>query len=74
MKIKRITNQNRRDVHAEYECEGCGHVSNSWGYDDKYFHESVIPGLYCPECGESGEGLGVEYVPLKPKYPENHQI
>lgn len=69
MKIKRITSQNRRDFHADYECEGCGHIHERGGYDDDNFHRNVIPTMKCPECDKSSNDLGVTNEPLQPKYP-----
>ena len=69
MKIKRIVSQNRRDFHADYECEGCGHLHESRGYDDDNFHRNVIPNMKCPMCDKSSEDLGIEVKPLETKYP-----
>ena len=44
MRIKTITSQHRRDFRAILECEHCGHDQQlTSGYDDKYYHENVIP-------------------------------
>ena len=75
MKIKKITYQHRRDFKAIYECEGCGAItSEEWGYDDRNFHDNVIPAKICKKCGESRNSLGTqgEYTPTK--YPEGYQI
>jgi predicted RNA-binding Zn-ribbon protein involved in translation (DUF1610 family) len=74
MKIKEIVWQHRRDFEAIYECQGCGHTEKGSGYDDRNFHDNVIPGFKCPECGESTNTLGVDYRPLTTKYPEGMQI
>lgn len=71
MKIKRITSQHRRDFHAVYECEHCGHEEEGSGYDDRYFHHSVIPNMKCPDCGKTA---GDDYRPLTTKYPEGMQV
>ena len=47
MKIKEIKSQNRRDFHAIYLCEYCGHEVEKSGYDDAYFHNTVIPEMIC---------------------------
>lgn len=52
MKIKRIVRQHRRDFTAIYECQHCSHTQEGQGYDDSYFHESVIPKMPCQECGK----------------------
>ena len=74
MKIAKITHQNRRDFKADFECEGCGYIENKWGYDDANFHQNVIPEMKCPNCGKSGQDLGVDYRPLTAKYPEGMQV
>ena len=67
MKIKKILYQHLRDFTAIYECEHCGELRQSSGYDDKNFHENVIPKMICEHCKESGhEG----YVPMETKYEE----
>jgi transcription elongation factor Elf1 len=53
MKIKAITWQHRRDFTAIYECQFCGHIKSGSGYDDSYFHNSVIPDMKCEKCGKS---------------------
>lgn len=53
MRIKTITNSNRRDFTAIYECESCGATKKSYGYDDANFHENVIPAMRCDNCGEA---------------------
>ena len=67
MKIKKIKQQTRRDFTAVYECEHCGHETSGYGYDDAYFHNSVIPKMECKSCGKTA---GDNYRPLAPKYPE----
>ena len=74
MRIKKFTYQNRRDFKAIYECEKCGATCEEWGYDDRNFHDNVIPRLVCKECGESAESLGSDYKPLATRYPEGLQI
>lgn len=67
MKIKKILSQHRRDFTAIYECEHCDHESEGSGYDDSYFHSTVIPGMKCGECGKTA---GDDYRPLTTKYAE----
>lgn len=74
MKIEKILSQHRRDFHAIYVCEGCGHKEESSGYDDANFHNNVIPNFKCKKCGESSNTLGIDYRPLATKYPEGYQI
>ncbi|MCK4500735.1 hypothetical protein KAU11_09555 [Candidatus Babeliales bacterium] len=71
MKIQKITSQNRRDFHAIYECEHCGHTKEMSGYDDANFHQNVIPNMTCGECGKKA---GDDYRPLTTKYPAGHVI
>lgn len=71
MHIRRILYQHRRDFRAEYECEHCGLVVESNGYDDANFHENVIPSMICSKCGKKADE---NYRPLTTKYPEGYQI
>lgn len=71
MKIKKITSQHRRDFQAIYECEHCGYEEESYGYDDHYFHNEVIPKMPCKECNKiAGSG----YQPQATKYVEGVQV
>jgi transcription elongation factor Elf1 len=70
MKIKKITSQYRRDFQAIYECEHCGHTQTDSGYDDDYFHRTVIPNMTCPKCGKKAPE---DYRPLTTKY-EAHEV
>lgn len=71
MKIKTIVSQHRRDFHAIYKCEHCGHESKSSGYDDRNFHENVIPNMVCSGCNLKA---GEDYKPLAPKYSDHQQV
>ena len=71
MRIKIILRQTRRDFHAIYECEHCGHEHEGSGYDDDNFHRNVIPTFKCQECGKTA---GDEYRPMGTKYPEGMQV
>jgi len=71
MKIKEITSQSRRDFKAIYECEHCGYTHEGTGYDDAYFHQTVIPGMKCSKCGKKASK---DYRALSTKYPEGYQI
>ena len=70
MKIQKITSQSRRDFYAVYECEHCGHTYTGLGYDDDYFHRTVIPNKTCPKCGKKASD---DYRPLATKY-EAHEV
>jgi transcription elongation factor Elf1 len=71
MKIKKITSQSRRDFMAIYECEHCGHEVKRHGYDDRNFHENVIPQMECNKCGKKAE---TSYRPLATKYPDSQTV
>jgi len=71
MKIKIILSQHRRDFNAIYECEHCGHERKGRGYDDRNFHENVVPAMECPKCGKCAPDT---YRPLATKYAEGSQI
>jgi len=60
VKIKSITSQHRRDFHAIYECELCGFITKEkYGYDDRNFHDNVIPTMKCERCGKSRIDAGI---------------
>ena len=72
MKIKKIESQHRRDFYATYECEHCGDVTGrKSGYDDAYFHGTIIPAMKCTACGKKA---GDDYRPLATKYAEGQQV
>lgn len=73
MRVKQITSQHRRDFHAIYECEWCGHTHPGSGYDDTNFHENVIPEMACPVCQKTGSP-DPNYRPLKPKHPDGEIV
>ena len=70
MHIKEILSQNRRDFSAIYKCEHCGHEKEGRGYDDDYFHRSVVPKKECPKCSKKADA---SYQPRKTKYAA-HEI
>lgn len=78
MKIKQILSQYRRDIRAIYECEGCGVTVEGTGYDDRYFHDEILPKRKCESCGKSRNELGVEIEieieSTQTKYPEGFQV
>ena len=43
-------------------------------YDDRYYHDNVIPHMTCSVCGKStvSENGTIEHTPTK--YPEGFQI
>lgn len=75
MKILRIIDQHRRDFTAIMKCEFCGHEENdNSGYDDRYYHDNVIPNMKCSSCSKStvSENGTIEHTPTK--YPEHLQL
>ena len=73
MRIKKITQQYRRDFQAIYECH-CGHTQTGSGYDDEYFHNEVIPAMKCEKCGQTNADCPNTYRPLATKYAEGVQV
>lgn len=71
MKIQKILSQHRRDFQAIYVCEHCGKTKEAEGYDDRYFHEKVIPAKACKHCGKTAD---IDYRPLTTKYPDGQHI
>lgn len=67
MKIKEIISQYRRDFTAIYQCKNCGHEYKDGGYDDAYFHQTVVPNIICPKCGKKADE---NYKPRNTKYRE----
>ncbi len=75
MKLLKINSQYRRDFYGDYECEFCGHTKKDHpGYDDRNFHDNVVPEWKCDKCLKStlSEGGDIQQVPTK--YPEGFQI
>ncbi|PHS70664.1 MAG: hypothetical protein COB23_03040 [Methylophaga sp.] len=67
MKIKKMISQHRRDFIALMECEHCGNEErNNSGYDDDFYHNTVIPDMECKKCGLKS---GQDYEPRSTKYP-----
>lgn len=72
MKIKEMLTQNRRDFRAIMICEHCGTTEKLMsGYDDAYYHASVIPAMKCKKCGKCSPST---YVPNNTLYPEGLQV
>lgn len=75
MKIIQITSQFRRDFYADIECEGCGNKEKlEGGYDDRYYHDEVMPKMKCKTCGKSRTELGVTTEHIETRYPEGMQV
>lgn len=72
MKIKQIVSQYRRDIIVILECEHCEDVTpEESGYDDAYYHNTVIPSKICTQCGEKSPS---NFRPLTTKYSEHEAI
>lgn len=70
MKIHQMISQSSRDFYATFKCEGCSEVSEEMsGYDDRNFHDKVIPDMKCKKCGKSSKDLGTEISHTETKYP-----
>jgi C4-type Zn-finger protein len=68
MKIKQILSQHRRDFTAIMVCEHCDkEIELKSGYDDTFYHNSVIPNMVCKGCGKSS---GADYRLLQTKYDD----
>lgn len=70
MKLIEKKNQNRRDFNGIYRCENCGEIEEVDGYDDRNFHDNVMPARECKSCGKSTNDLGVEKEHVPTKYPD----
>ena len=70
MKVQRIISRNRRDFRAIYECEHCGDSYEGSGYDDDYFHCTVIPNRECSQCGKKAK----DHRPLRTKYAAHEVV
>lgn len=72
MKIQKITSQSRRDFSAIMECEHCGHTEiNNYGYDDDFYHRTVIPEMQCKQCGKKASD---DYRPMGAKYAAHEVV
>lgn len=74
MKIIKITEQYRRDFWADVKCENCGHTDTISGYDDRNYHDNVMPAMKCKKCGKSRNDLGIVGEVTRTRYPEGFQI
>lgn len=74
MRILEMKSQHRRDFRAIYECESCGFRTESTGYDDRNFHDNVIPNMKCRECKLSRNDCDIKSEYTETKYPEHYQV
>ena len=73
MKLIAILSQSRRDFKGKYKCEGCGNIeedSSMSSYDDRNFHDNVIPNMKCEKCGKSTIDLGIKPEFVQTKYKD----
>lgn len=70
MYLKQKLSQSRRDFQAIYACRACGHEHRSYGYDDFFFHQKVIPSMICPSCETQGDVA----PPSAPDVPEGQVL
>jgi hypothetical protein len=64
----------QRGCHEEGGCNNGCIVNDVKGYDDRYFHDEVLPSWYCPKCKKSRNDLGIVGEPTETKYPEGFQV
>jgi hypothetical protein len=77
MKLIEVLAQYRRDFQGVYKCEFCGHIEKDVcydSYDDRNYHDNVIPNKKCKSCGESTSSKGGAVDNTPTKYPEGFQI
>lgn len=77
MKLIEILNQSRRDFKGKYRCEFCGQIDTDKGmdsYDDRNYHDNVIPNQKCSKCGRSTISEKGTIDKTQTKYPEGFQI
>lgn len=56
-----ITSRIGNDYRATFECEHCQRVvENVACYNDYFFHEQVIPNMYCQGCGKNTTGNDIQ--------------
>ena len=72
MRIKKMLSQHRRDFHAIYICDYCDHERTDSGYDDRNFHDNVIPNMECPRCKK--KGTPIKHPPTPTKYAPHEVI
>jgi len=70
MIIKEMLSQNRRDFKAIFTCESCSNDVIKNGYDDRNFHDNVIPNVKCEKCGLSSNDLGIIHKTTPTKYSD----
>lgn len=73
MRIMKVHSRHRRDFTYDAECEHCGHVERRLsGYDDRNFHDNVVPALVCTACNKAAPDEPREVT--QTRYPEGLSI
>lgn len=75
MKIQEKTHQNRRDFSAILVCENCNHTQIlKDGYDDRNYHDNVMPKIKCEKCDKCRNDLGITGDYVETVYPAGYVI
>jgi len=74
MKIKEIITQCKRDLELIYICEHCGFEFQSYGYDDVYFYNEIIPKMQCPKCKKISAKSSEIYIPKVQTYDKFYNM
>lgn len=75
MKISEMLSRHRRDFTAMMKCEFCGKTEKlEHGYDDRNYHDRVIPKMECSECKKSTESEGGTPDETPTLYPEGMHV
>lgn len=75
MVIKKILSQSRRDFTAVMKCEFCNkETTNNSGYDDRYYHDNVIPSMKCGTCLKSTSSESGEIKKTATKYSDHKVV
>jgi len=75
MRLLEKRNQLRRDFDGLYECENCEAQEEIKDcYDDRNFHDNVMPNHKCNKCGMSTNSAGFEIERVATKYRDFEHI
>lgn len=72
MQIHDLSGSIGRDLYGKIKCQHCGAVEKlSGGYDDHYWHNSVLPAMHCKSCGKNSAGeMAENHTPDTPEFAE----
>lgn len=60
MKIETVISTHGYDFSAIVVCEHCGHTARlTTGYNDRHYHERVLPAMRCVVCNKDRSGAAV---------------